>query len=364
MRYLEKFHNKNLTQKLISAIKEIMPPDKKINFMEVCGTHSMSFFQNGLESLLPKNLRLVSGPGCPVCVSDQSFIDKATLYANQKNIIMATFGDMLHVPGTNSSLEKERSGGAQIKIVYSVIDALNLAKINPDKKIIFLAVGFETTIPTIAWSILEAKKQNLKNFFIFSSLKLIPPALKNLVLDKEVKIDGFLCPGHVSTIIGTRPYEFIAKRYKIPCVIAGFEPVDILEGLYLLLRQWVEGEAKVENQYLRVVKKQGNPIAQKLINRVFKKIDAPWRGLGKIPKSGLTLKDKYKDFDIEKNLKVPFKKLSPNKSGCICAEVLKGKNSPRECRFFAKICNPDNPLGPCMVSIEGACSIHYKFKEK
>ncbi|MEW6170232.1 MAG: hydrogenase formation protein HypD [Candidatus Omnitrophota bacterium] len=362
MNYLKEIQDKNLVYKLIQAIKKCNPGNRKINFMEVCGTHTQSFFQNGLKSLLPDNLWLISGPGCPVCVSDQSFIDKAIIFAKEKNTIIATFGDMLRVPGTSSSLEKERANGAKINLVYSITDALDLAKTNPDKKIVFLAVGFETTIPTIACGILEAEKQKLNNFFILSSLKLIPPALKNIVLDKEVKIDGFLCPGHVSAVIGTKPYQFIVNRYKIPCVISGFEALDILEAIFLLLRQVVKNKAKVENQYQRVVRKEGNPIAQKLTYKVFKKATVPWRGLGKISQSGLVLKDKYRKFDIEKNIKINFKpRLNRLNSKCICADILKGKNSPGDCRSFASICKPENPLGPCMVSIEGTCNIYYRF---
>jgi hydrogenase expression/formation protein HypD len=316
-----------------------------------------------LGKLLPANLRLISGPGCPVCVSSQGYIDKAIQYAQNKNVIILTFGDMLRLPGSKSTLEKEKAKRANVRVLYSALDTLHVAKQNPDKKVIFLAVGFETTAPTIALSIVLAKKENLKNLYFFSSLKLIPPAMGYLVEDKRLNLKGFLCPGHVSAIIGTKPYAFIPKRYKIGCCITGFEPLDILEGIYFLLEQIVKNKPQVANQYSRVVTKTGNLEAKKMMDKVFRVSDAYWRGLGKIPQSGLKIKDAFAAFDAEKafNVKLPTPNSQPP-TKCICAGILKGLISPLDCPLFAKICQPDHPIGPCMVSNEGACSAYYKYK--
>lgn len=364
MRYIDEFRNKNLIKEVLSKIKEIVPKDK-INIMEVCGTHTQSFCRFGLDKLLPSNLRLISGPGCPVCVSSQGYIDSAIKLAAHKDVIMLTFGDMLRIPGSFSTLEKERARHGNVRVVYSALDSLNVAKLNPDKKIVFLAVGFETTAPTIALSIISAKKENLRNLFFFSSLKLIPPAIEYLVRDKRLNLNGFLCPGHVSAIIGTKPYEFIPKRYAIPCCIAGFEPLDILEGIYLLVLQMVKKKAVVANQYVRVVTKKGNLKAQKIIKRVFKISDAYWRGLGRIPNSGLKIKDEFSRLDIEKIFPITDKepKISDKQKICRCADILKGLISPLDCPLFLKVCSPDNPIGPCMVSIEGACNAYYKYRK-
>ena len=362
MRYIDEFRNKNLIKRITDKIKLYMPP-QPLNIMEVCGTHTQSFFRFGLDKLLPPNLKLISGPGCPVCVSAQDYIDKAIVYAQNKDVIILTFGDMLGVPGTKSTLEKERAKGASIRVVYSALDSIKVAQQNPCKKVIFLAVGFETTAPTIALSILRAKKENLKNLFFCSSLKFIPPAMSYLVEDKRLNLSGFLCPGHVSCIIGTKAYEFIPKRYKIACCIAGFEPLDILEGIYLLLQQIIEQRPFVANQYMRVVTRAGNLKAQKIISQVFKIADASWRGLGKIPKSGLKIKKEFSCLDAEKVFPLADKRLamSDKQKKCRCAEVLKGLIRPDECLLFRKVCSPENPYGPCMVSLEGACNAYYKY---
>lgn len=362
MRYVDEYENKGLIKNLSRKIREITPKDKRIVLMEVCGTHTQSFFRYGIGSLIPWNIDIISGPGCPVCVSSQNYIDKAIAYSRMKNVILATFGDMMRVPGTNSSLEKENANGAIVKIVYSSLDALKIAKENPKKKIIFLAVGFETTSPTTALAILEAKREKIGNFFVFCSHKLIPPAMKEIARDKKMNIQGFICPGHVSAIIGARPYKKIAREFKIPCVVAGFEPVDLLETLLFLLEEIKNKKSDVLIQYSRVVKEEGNLAAQKNLYRVFEICDAQWRGIGTIKKSGLRLRNKFSNFDIEK--KIPLRinnhhKSSPNL--CLCGEVLKGKIRPSDCPSFAKKCNPANPLGPCMVSGEGACGIYYKL---
>lgn len=363
MRYIDEFRNQKLIKALSRGIEDAVP-EGDVNIMEVCGTHTQNFFRFGLSKLVPKSLHLISGPGCPVCVSSQEYIDKAIAYAKDKDNVLLTFGDMLRVPGTRSTLEIERAKGADIRIVYSPLDAIKTAQNNPRKRIIFLAVGFETTAPTIALSVLSAKKQKLNNVFFLSSLKTMPSAMGYLLKDPRLNIDAFLCPGHVSAIIGTAPYGFIPKKYRIGCCICGFEPLDILEGLYILVRQIKENRPVVANQYARAVKATGNPKARRAISQVFSPCDTIWRGLGIIPGSGLKLKKELNRFDIEKilPLKLKIEKQSPKNKNCRCAEVLKGVITPRDCPLFKKVCSPDNPYGPCMVSIEGACNAYYKYQ--
>ena len=364
MRYLDDFRDKKLIEKLIKKIKDLAIYKKDIYIMEVCGTHTVNFFKFGLNTLIPQNIKLIAGPGCPVCVSEEEFIDKAIAYADLKDIIIVSFGDLLKVPGKNSSLYKERTNGKDIRVVYSSLDALEIALDNPKKKVLFLGVGFETTAPAIALTIKETEKRKIKNLFFLLSLKRIPPVMEYLLNDKEIKIQGFLCPGHVSTIIGTRPYEVIVNKYKIPCCIAGFEPLDILEGIYILLREILEKRPIVFNQYSRVVKKEGNPKALRIINEVFKITPSLWRGLGKVNESGFALKDRYLNFDIEKVIPLKLKKKDGKKNKCLCGEVLKGKIKPLDCPLYAKVCNPLNPFGPCMVSQEGTCYAYYRYEKK
>jgi len=361
MKYVDEFRNPRLVNKIAARIFAINPGGN-INIMEVCGTHTHNFCRFGLDNLLPKNIRLISGPGCPVCVSPQEYIDTAIELAKNKDALIATFGDMLRIPGSSSSLEKEKAKSGNVRVVYSPLDAVALAAANPGKSVIFLAVGFETTAPAIALSVLAAKKKKLKNVFFLSSLKLIPAAMKHLLLDKRLKIDAFLCPGHVSAIIGTRAYEFIPKKYKVACCVAGFEPVDILEGICMILEQIIVNKPCCANQYTRVVTKMGNLKAGRIINRVFKVSDAPWRGFGVIPESGLELKKEFSDFDAGKKWGGKTKRHSFKFKECRCADILKGLIQPAECRLFAKACRPDNPIGPCMVTSEGACNAHYKFR--
>ena len=362
MRYIDEFRKVSLIHKVARAIRKITP-DYDLNIMEVCGTHTQNFFRFGLDKLLPGNLKFISGPGCPVCVSSQEYIDKAIAYTQKDNVIVLTFGDMLRVPGSSSTLEKERAKRGNVLVVYSALDALTLAQKNPQHKIIFLAVGFETTACTIGLSVMEAKKEKLQNLFFFSSLKTIPAAMNCLVEDKKLNISGFLCPGHVSAIIGTRPYEFIPKKYGISCCVAGFEPLDILEGIYFIVRQLIKRRPLVENQYKRVVTRAGNLKAQEIIAAVFQESDASWRGLGEIPKSGLRLKKQFLEFDAEKimPIKIKHRACDPKQKLCRCGQVIKGLITPDECALFRKGCSPENPYGPCMVSIEGACNAYYKY---
>ncbi|MFH1578392.1 MAG: hydrogenase formation protein HypD [Candidatus Omnitrophota bacterium] len=362
MKYVDEFRNKKLAARLSAEIKTICVKEQ-LNFMEVCGTHTQSFYRFGIDKLLPENINLIAGPGCPVCVSSQDYIDKAIKIAKTSGVLLSTFGDMLRIPGTESSLEKERAEGADIRVVYSAYQSLELAEKNPDKRIVFLGVGFETTAPTIALSIIAAKKKSLKNISYFCALKLIPAAMEELLKDKRLNLDGFLCPGHVSSIIGTQPYEAISRKYRIPCCIAGFEPLDILEGIYFLVRQVKDNKPRVVNQYSRVVKEKGNIEAKKIMQTVFKLDDAIWRGLGKINASGLKIKAGFADFDAEKvfNIKPDRQRIISNKQ-CRCADILKGLIIPEECSLFLQGCSPENPVGPCMVSSEGACNAYYKYK--
>ena len=363
MKYIDEFRNVSLARKLTAKIKDIATR-QEINFMEVCGTHTQSFCRFGLNKMLPPNVRLIAGPGCPVCVSSQEYIDNAITLSKQKDTIIVTFGDMLRIPGSLTTLEKEKAKYGNVRVVYSALEAVNVAKRNPGKKVIFLAVGFETTAPTIALSIIAAKEENLNNLFFFSSLKLIPPAMGYLLKDERLKLNGFLCPGHVSCIIGTKPYEFIPEKYDIGCCISGFEPLDILEGIYMLLRQIKENKPKVENQYSRVVTRSGNLKAQKIIAKVFNASDAYWRGLGRIADSGLKIKEPFRKFDIETIFSVAEKGkvVGEKQKKCRCADILKGLISPSDCPLFYKACSPDNPIGPCMVSTEGACNAYYKYR--
>lgn len=371
MKYVDEFRNKKLVKEASKKIAAIAPKGK-INFMEVCGTHTQNFFRFGLHRILPANLRLIAGPGCPVCVSTREYVDNAIALAGNKENIILTFGDMLRIPGSSSSLERERAEFGNVRIVYSALDALTMARAYPNKKFIFLAVGFETTAPTIALTIVAARKMKLNNLFFLSALKLIPAVLDYLVKDAHLNLQGLLCPGHVSTVIGTRPYGSIAKKYGINCCVAGFEPLDILEGIYLLLLQITKNRRPlVLNQYSRVVTKGGNKKAQDIIKDVFISCDADWRGFGSVPQSGLRIRKEFSQFDAEDvfSLNRQTLRLRPSASlraarqtKCRCGDILKGVISPQECPLFSKSCRPDSPFGPCMVSNEGACNAHYKYR--
>jgi hydrogenase expression/formation protein HypD len=328
--------------------------------MEVCGTHTMAIFRSGIKQLLPKNINLISGPGCPVCVTSQSDIDCMLSLVSIKNAVITTFGDMLKVPGTKSSLEKARAAGCDIRVLYSPLDALDIARNNKNKEIIFLAVGFETTSPVIALAVNDARDLKLKNFSVYCCHKLIPPAMAALLNAQEIKIDGFLCPGHVSSIIGIKAYDFIAGEFGIPCVVSGFEPTDILETVLMLLKQAASASASVQIQYKRAVRPEGNIPAQEMLKKVFSPCDADWRGLGIIPHSGLRLNPDYEEYDARLKFRIKASK-TPEPKNCLCGQVLRGVKTPAQCKLFAKACNPENPYGPCMVSSEGTCAAWYKY---
>ncbi|HAJ95906.1 MAG TPA: hydrogenase formation protein HypD [Actinobacteria bacterium] len=345
---------------LKKSIEKNRPADS-INIMEVCGTHTMAISRGGLRQLLPDELNLISGPGCPVCVTSNRDIDHIIGIIRNYPVTLFTFGDMIRVPGTDSSLQLEKSRGKDVRICYSPLDALEYARNNPDREVVYIAIGFETTAPLSAVLVKRAYSEDLKNFHIFNTHKLVPPALELLLLDREINIDAFLCPGHVSAIIGSEPYQFIADKYNIPCVISGFEPLDILESLDMILKQCSKAVASVQIQYGRVVKPEGNPTAAALIDEVFEPADSYWRGIGILPLSGLKLRDMYSRFDAAASF--PVKLNNPKElPGCKCGDVLKGILKPNECKLFATVCTPENPVGPCMVSSEGSCAAYYKYE--
>lgn len=357
MKYIDEYRDRELVMKLIEQIKKVSK--KNITLMEVCGGHTMSIQKFGIPALLPDNIKLVSGPGCPVCVSSRKYIDQSVAYARLDDVIITTYGDLIRIPGSTTSLDEEKAKGADVRIVYSVLDALKIAENNKDKKVVFLGIGFETTSPSSAVGVLNAHKMGLTNFFLFSSHKIMPPAMAALI-DEGVKIDGYIAPGHVSTITGSGIYKDIAEIYKLACVISGFEPVDLLRSILMLIRQIEKGEPKVEIEYSRVVKAEGNIKAQQMLEEVFELKDDWWRGLGILPKSGMKLKEKYKAYDAEVMIPVEVETTKEDK-GCICGEILKGLKSPKDCKLFDTACSPSDPVGACMVSHEGACNAHYRF---
>jgi len=354
----EGFRRADLAEKLVTRIKE--KAKKHYKFMEVCGTHTVTMFRYGIRKVLAPNIELLSGPGCPVCVTDQRDIDWVIEFASRNQELVFTFGDMMRVPGSKQTLFSARENGGMVKIAYSPLDAVEFADKNRDETVLFFAVGFETTSPGIAASVKEAKKRGLKNLFVYSAMKLIPPALKVLADDPELALDGLILPGHVSTIIGSKSYEFLARDYKIPCVITGFEPIDVLMAIEALIDQIDKGEPSVEIQYSRVVRPDGNPKAIETLFEVFEPKDSVWRGLGTIEKSGLGLMDEYKEFDAQSKFHLKLPEPKPHKN-CICGEVLKAKKKPEDCKLFARACTPDNPVGACMVSVEGTCLAHYRY---
>ena len=327
--------------------------------MEVCGGHTMALYRNGITSLLPANLRMVSGPGCPVCVSDIRYIDHAIALSRLPDVLIATYGDLIRVPGSTSSLEKEKAAGGEIRIVWSGIEAVDLAVKNPDKKVVFLGIGFETTIPGTAIAVLDARKKGIENFFALCSHKTMPPAMTALI-DEGVRIDAYLCPGHVSTVTGSGIYKPIAVKYRKPCVISGFEPADILQSILMIARQIEADQPAVEIQYTRAVRKEGNRKARAMIAEVFTPVDDWWRGLGSIPGSGLRLADRFREYDAAEMLPVTVEPPREAK-GCICGGILKGLQKPTECKLFGKACTPDTPVGACMVSSEGACAACFQY---
>jgi hydrogenase expression/formation protein HypD len=358
MRYIDEFRNKDVVARIADLIHRSVTRDYA--FMEVCGGHTAAIHRFGIRYLLPDNVRLISGPGCPVCVTGTDFIDKAIAYSGMEDVIITTFGDLIRVPGSYSSLEKEKAAGADIRIVLSGLDALEIARTNSGKKIIYLGIGFETTAPGTAITLMQAKKENINNFYLLSAHKLMPPAMEAIIKD-GVRLDGFICPGHVATITGSSIFNFIPERYNLSCVVAGFEPSDILQSILMLVRMVNMNTPKVEIQYTRAVTLNGNSIAQRYLSEVFEPCDASWRGFGTIPLSGFTLRSNFEKFNAE-NM-IPLKIVSQEDNElCICGKILRGIKTPEDCSLFAEICFPENPVGACMVSNEGACNNWYKYR--
>ena len=330
--------------------------------MEFCGGHTVTIFKYGIRQVLPETIEMVSGPGCPVCVTANADLDKAIALSQIPEVIITTFGDMLKVPGSHSSLAKAKADGADVRVVYSTTNALEIAADNPDRSVIFLGIGFETTTPTITASILRAEERGLSNYYILSMHKLCPPVIQALLDSGDVRLDGLICPGHVSAIIGSHPWEFIARDYAIPCVVSGFEPIDILQCIAMLVAQVENGESKVDIAYRRGVCPEGNQLALNLIKQVFEPCPAKWRGIGEVPGSGLKLRGKYQSFDAELAFDIaPGPVYQP--AGCICGDILRGVKTPIDCKLFGKACTPEYPVGPCMVSSEGSCSAYYLYGE-
>jgi hydrogenase expression/formation protein HypD len=357
MRHVDEFRDSTLARELSARIAE--RATRPMTFMEVCGTHTMAIARHGIKGLLPATVRLVSGPGCPVCVTPQADIDRFLALGRLPDVILTSFGDMLRVPGTTSSLEAERARGADVRVVYSPLDAVEIARAHPERRVVFCGVGFETTTPAVALAVREAHRTGTGNFSILCAHKTMPQALDALAGDPDIALNGFLCPGHVSAITGTAIYEPIAREYGLSCVVTGFEPLDILQALWMLVRQVMVGEARVEIQYARAVTAEGNAAAAACTAEVFEPCDAEWRGLGTIPGSGLRLRAAYAAHDAARFLPDMAPVATP--TVCACGQILKGQKSPRQCRAFGIACTPANPLGACMVSSEGACAAEYRY---
>jgi hydrogenase expression/formation protein HypD len=361
MKYVDEFRDKAKAQALSARIAAQCEPGRQYQFMEVCGGHTHTIYKHGLEDYLPESVTLVHGPGCPVCVIPMGRVDDAIALAQQPDVIMTSFGDMLRVPGGTGSFLDAKAQGADIRMVYSPLDALKIARTNPDKRVIFMAIGFETTAPSTAMTVLQARVEGIANFSIFCNHVTIIPAIKAILDSPDLRLDGFLGPGHVSTVIGCRPYEFVAAQHGKPLVCAGFEPLDILQSVSMLLAQLGEGRCEVENQYSRVVPWDGNKKALQVINEVMElRPFFEWRGLGFISHSALKVRDEFAAFDAEKIFPVPGVRVADPKA-CQCGEVLKGVIKPWECKVFGTACTPETPIGTCMVSSEGACAAYYNF---
>ena len=360
MKFLDEYQDPKLSKAYLKEIQRITSKDKKWNIMEFCGGQTHSLVKNGIVNLLPDNIQLIHGPGCPVCVTPISTIDHAIELANQKDVILCSFGDMLRVPGSTNSLLDAKANGGNVRFFYSPMDAVQLAKENPDKEVVFLAVGFETTAPANALSVVHANLYGLKNYSILTSHVLVPPAIEAILSEEDCVVDGVLGAGHVCSVMGLDEYEKIVEKFQIPIVVTGFEPVDLLQGILMTIHQLEKGEAKLENQYSRVVPSKGNPIAQQTINQIFEVFDKEWRGIGTLPGSGWQIKSEYADYDASKKFKLSKGQVD-NETECIAGEILKGAKKPVDCPLYGKECTPVNPVGAPMVSSEGACAAYYHF---
>jgi hydrogenase expression/formation protein HypD len=361
MRFVDEFRDAELGRALAGEILALVPPDSHYKLMEVCGGHTHAIYKFGVDDLLPENVELIHGPGCPVCVIPMGRVDDGIAVARQAEVIFTCFGDMLRVPGGNGTLLDAKARGADIRMVYSPLDALRIARENPEREIVFFAVGFETTAPSTALTLMRAKAEGIGNFSCFCNHVTIVPPLRALLESPDLRLDGFIGPGHVSTVVGARPFDFIPADYGKPIVISGFEPLDLLQSVYMILRQLQEGRCEVENQYARVVPAEGNPAALRVLAEVFElRPHFEWRGLGFISHSGLKLSEAYRDLDAELRFEVPGVRVADPKA-CQCGEVLKGVIRPWECKVFGTACTPERPIGTCMVSSEGACAAYYNY---
>ena len=358
MRFVDEYRDARLGKRLIERLHH--RSTKPVRLMEFCGGHTVTIFKHGIRQLLPPTIEMLSGPGCPVCVTANADLDKAIALASLPEVIITTFGDMLKVPGSYSSLQQAKAEGGDIRIVYSAQDALDIARRNPSKSIVFIGIGFETTAPTIAASVLEATQEGIDNYYVLSLHKLCPPVIRALLDSGEVRLDGIVCPGHVSTIIGSNPYHFVPRDYGIACVISGFELLDVLLCIDMLVAQIESGESRVEIAYRRGVKPEGNQRAIEIMDLVFEPCQASWRGIGLIPESGLALRKEYQRFDAEQAFKIePKPPREPE--GCSCGDILRGVKTPLDCKLFRRVCDPEHPVGPCMVSSEGSCATYYHY---
>ena len=360
MKFINEYRDGELAQSYIAKIKDLVT--RQWNIMEVCGGQTHSLVKNGIIDLLPDEVNMIHGPGCPVCVTPIHLIDKAIYLAEEKGVILCSYGDMLRVPGSSKSLLDAKANGADVRILYSPLEAVSIAQKNPDKEVVFFAVGFETTAPANALSVVQAQQQNVENYSILTSHVLVPPAIEAVMNDPESKIDGFLAAGHVCTIMGIGEYGPLVDKYKIPIVVTGFEPVDLLQGIYMTVKQLEEGKHTLENQYKRVVKTNGNLNAVAIIQNVFDIEDRVWRGIGSIPDSGYEVKEEHQAFDANVKFEVDIEEAEEHQS-CIAGQVLKGIKKPFECPEFGKKCKPEFPLGAPMVSSEGACAAYYHFSQ-
>ena len=358
MKHLAEYRDKELIKPLVDELARSVT--KPVRLMEVCGTHTMAIFRTGVRSILPEKMEIVSGPGCPVCVTSASHMDAFISMAEQPGVRVAIFGDLFRVPGNNGSLALARSKGAQVEIVYSPMDALELARKHTDDLVVFLGVGFETTTPAIGATILAAQRENISNFCVFSTHKVIPGPLEILMQDPDLQLNALLCPGHVSSIIGAGAYQPFVDKFGLACVVAGFEPADLLNGLILLARQIADNNPRVENIYPRVVSWEGNRRAMDMVDEIFEPVDMEWRGLGVLPLSGLAIREKYAQFDAQHRLAISIPQAEEAK-GCLCGQILKGMTIPPQCPLFDTRCTPANPIGPCMVSSEGTCAAYHKY---
>ncbi|HEY8371264.1 MAG TPA: hydrogenase formation protein HypD [Pseudonocardiaceae bacterium] len=361
MRFVDEYRDAQKARALAAKIASLCEPGRQYKFMEVCGGHTHTIYKHGLEDYLPETITLVHGPGCPVCVIPMGRVDDAIHIARQPGVLMTSFGDMMRVPGSGGNFFDSNAAGTNIRMVYSPLDALRLARNNPDLHVVFMAIGFETTTPSTAMTVLRAAREGVRNFSVFCNHVMIIPAIKAILDSPDLRLDGFLGPGHVSTVIGCRPYEFIARDYGKPVVVAGFEPLDILQAIYMLMRQLAEGRSEVENQYSRVVPWEGNRLALQAMNEVMElRPYFEWRGLGFISHSAMRMREKYADYDAEHRFELPGVRVADPKA-CQCGEVLKGVLKPWECKVFGTACTPETPIGTCMVSPEGACAAYYNY---